>query len=254
MEAIIYIIIAILILAVNKIWHKKIAHIIALGSFIIGTCTFARAMIKDYPPIQTFINILIELITDKQNPPDKVTPTTEGIRIDYSYDFVNIDGYPIGKYSFEDHPIAKSLMSETLTKIKKACDTSGISYNAVKIEIVGTADGIPARRSYYLGDIGDDIGMQYIDDNGILQYIQFEKGKTLMNNLEYAAIRAYLIEKLCKDHFGKNNPNINTRLHCFKEKGPEYRKVTVSFTIEIKNENDRKKINCIIQEHAKIKP
>ena len=228
---VIYFSILVISCVVVKLFSNKIVQVTAVFTIISTLYTFANDVVKSS---EFKINPIVELIDDPNYSFNKIEIKGNDLYIDYIYqDSLDIRDYPAGKYSFKDYPIAKSIAGKALTNVSKFCNESQISTDAVMINIVGTADGIPTKVSYYKGDLGDDVIIHYLDEEGIYQYIHLQKGITLMTNKVYAACRAYCIQQLCEGYFGHNNPNINTILHCFKNVGPEYRKVTVS--IKIKN-------------------
>lgn len=234
---------------------NKIAKI-TLFFTIAGTlCALANGVIDRAKEKNGALHILTD---DKKSLPDQLEIKGNDLYIDYIYeDTLDICDYPVGKYSFEDHPIAKLITEQALIKVKEFCDSCHIPANAVKINIVGTADGIATKGSTYLGDIGDDIMVHYLDNKASYQYIHLQKGVTVMTNMEYAACRAYPVKELCEKYFGDHNININTVLHCFKDVGPKYRKVAVSIKIKdfsnlLTREIDKYHLKHTLK-HAKIK-
>lgn len=213
-----------------KLFSNKIVQVTAVFTILGTLYAFANEVVK---VTETKIKYIDTLMNNPNYSFDKIEIKGNDLYIDYIYqDSLDICDYPAGKYSFKDYPVAKSTAGKALIDVSKFCNKSNIPTNAVMINIVGTADGIPTKVSYYKGDLGDDVIIHYLSEDGSYQYIHLQKGITLMTNKVYAACRAYCIQQLCEGYFGHNNPNINTVLHCFKDIGPEYRKVTVSIKIK----------------------
>ena len=251
---VVYIVILIVSCALVKIFSNKIVQVTALFTILGTLYTFASGVMGESEKKIEQLKPLVENV--------KYFPNIEikgcDLYLDYVYtDSLDISGYPAGKYSFKDYPIAKSIAREALIKVKEFCNESHIPTDAIMINIAGTADGIPAKESYYRGDLGDDVFIHYLDERGAYQYVHLQKGITHMTNKVYAACRAYCIQQLCEGYFGHNNPNINTILHCFNDIGPEYRKVTVSIKIKNFSNSATKEVDKYFLKHtldnAKIK-
>lgn len=224
-----YFLILVISCGVVKLFSNKIVQVTAVFTIISTLYSFANDVVKSSEKVAP----IRELIDDPNYSFDNIEIRGNDLYIDYIYqDSLDICDYPAGKYTFKDYPIAKATVGKALSNVGKFCDESQISTNAIMINIVGTADGIPTKVTYYKGDLGDDVIIHYLDENGTYQYIHLQKGITLMTNKIYAACRAYCVQQLCEGYFGHNNPNINTILHCFKDIGPKYRKVTVSIKIK----------------------
>lgn len=217
---------------ITRVSSNKVAKI-TLFFTIAGTlCALANGVVEKIDPFKHLGPQTGEPIGPSCTL-DNIEIKGNDLYIDYIYqDSLDICDYPAGKYTFKDYPVAKSTVKEALSNVSKFCNESQIPTSAIMINILGTADGIPTKTSYYKGDLGDDVIIHYLDENGNYQYIHLQKGVTLMTNKVYAACRAYCVQQLCEGYFGHNNPNINTVLHCFTDIGPKYRKVAISIKIK----------------------
>ena len=160
-------------------------------------------------------------------------------KIGYQYEVINREfsaneDFPSGGYNIEKSNAAMSLMKI----IKNAFEGDFAKYLAegkqVKVVITGSADASPIRgRIAYNGQYGEFANEPYYKD-GNLDNITVTKASGITSNEQLALMRAAGV----KDYIEKNVTTLSTtkneyeyHVEVAKERGGEYRKINVEFTI-----------------------
>jgi hypothetical protein len=183
----------------------------------------------------TQINVMTEVISDVDANGKKIL----NYKVGYQYEVINKEfsakeDFPSGGYNIEHSNAAMSLMKI----IKDAFESSLAKYlgesKQVNVVITGSADASPIRgRIAYNGQYGEYTDEPYYK-NGNLDNITVTKATGITSNEQLALVRAAGV----KDYIEKNVTTLEkTRneyeyyVEIAKERGGEFRKITVEFLI-----------------------
>lgn len=146
----------------------------------------------------------------------------------------NTDDYPAGAYL----PTQSKACKTTLAFIKNKVDNELAEYftkgTDVTITITGVTDGTPIRNAIpYKGEYGDiENKMIYLNDD--IDEITVTKKNGIQSNAQLAFLRTQGVQKYLEtyvDNLQKTNNRFQIYAVEHKEKGAQFRKISVKFTI-----------------------
>ena len=146
----------------------------------------------------------------------------------------NTDDYPVGAYHPAQSKACRLILQFIQDKIEKDFDEYFTKGTIVTIDITGTTDGTPIHNVIpYKGEYGD-LENEDVNLNGRVDYITVTKATGITRNAQLAYLRTQGV----KDFLDKNVLNLHktdNRYRFFavehKERGNQYRKISVRFTV-----------------------
>lgn len=184
----------------------------------------------------TQINVSTEVIPGVDADGNKIL----NYKIGYQYEVINRnfsanEDFPSGGYDISKSNAAMSLMRIIKQSFEEGDFAKYLSEGKrVKVKITGSADGSPIRgRIAYNGQYGDFVNEPYYN-NGELDNINVTKASGITENQQLALLRAAGVKDYIENSISTLQSTRNEYdfyVEVSTEKGGEYRKINVEFTI-----------------------
>ncbi|GHT50802.1 hypothetical protein AGMMS49982_06820 [Bacteroidia bacterium] len=214
-------------LAIVQIANEAEDHLKAAAEEVIKR-NKASKLITD----KTEIRVGTEVMADVDAEGNKIL----NYQVNYKYVvFANGEDYPPGGYNVKKSNAAMSLMTIVKQTLESEDFVKHLSAGKrVKIAIIGSADGSPIRgKIAYDGSYGNFEREPYYH-NGKLNNITITKASGITTNPQLAYIRTASVRDWLSDNITtlqKTRNDYQSHIEVAEEKGGEFRKVEVQFTI-----------------------
>ena len=158
-------------------------------------------------------------------------------KINFSYTvnktFSFKEDFPAGKYKAEQSGAAMAMLSIMKNAFESEFSPYIVSGKKLKVKITGRADALQITKKIAYDGCYGEFSDEPIYKNNDLSNISVNKKVGITENDQLAFLRAFGVKKYMSDNIpelSKMNSDYNFYIEIAKEKGGEYRRISVEFT------------------------